>query len=71
VASWLHRNGQVRDLNTMLDAGNPLSLLVTLIVAHGINDTGQIVANGGDSSTNQGHAYLLTPLAAVPLSASV
>jgi hypothetical protein len=42
------------DLNTLIDPA-----LGTLVMATGINDAGQIIAN---DSTDGGHAYLLTPV---------
>ena len=50
--AFLYSNGQMTDLNDLIDP----SLGITLTEATGINDHGQIVANGGLD------AYLLTPI---------
>ena len=50
--AFLYSNGQMMDLNDLIDP----SLGITLTEATGINDHGQIVANGGLD------AYLLTPI---------
>ena len=50
--AFLYSDGLMYDLNDLLSPG----IGTTLTDAHGINDSGQIVANG-----NNGHAYLLTP----------
>jgi hypothetical protein len=47
------------DLNDMVLPSDPLKPYVTLQDAHGINDSGLIVANGVDSRTNMQHSYLL------------
>ena len=51
--AFLDSNGVMVDLNNLIDP----NLQTTLADATGINDHGQIVANG-----NNGHAYLLTPV---------
>jgi probable HAF family extracellular repeat protein len=53
IHAFLCSDGQMLDLNNLIDP----ALGVTLDNATGINDNGQIVANGDD------HAYLLTPVA--------
>jgi len=50
--AFLYSNGQMQDLNNMIDP----SLGLTLSDARAINDSGQIVANGGN------RAFLLTPV---------
>jgi probable HAF family extracellular repeat protein len=50
--AFLYSNGHMTDLNSLVEPG----LGTTLIEAQGINDKGQIVANGSND-----HAYLLTP----------
>ena len=52
--AFLYDNGTMQDLNDLIDS----SLGITLFDAQGINNSGQIIANGKD-----GHAYLLTPQA--------
>ena len=54
--AFLYSNGQMYDLNDGIDP----ALKRTLGSAYGINDHGQIVANGFNGSSN--HAYLLTPV---------
>ncbi len=51
-------NGAMNDLNTLISATDPLKPYVTLTSAVGINDSLLILANGVDSRTNLGHAYL-------------
>lgn len=53
--AFLYSNGQMLDLNDLIDP----ALGMTLYNAVGINDRGQIVANGVDHSGS--HAFLLTP----------
>lgn len=50
--AFLYSNGQMMDLNDLIDP----ALGITLSAARGINDHGQILANGGS------RAYLLTPV---------
>ncbi len=52
VHAFLYSSGQMMDLNDLI---NP-TLGISLSRATAINDSGQIVANGG------GRAYLLTPV---------
>ncbi len=59
--AFLYRNHKMTDLNTLLDSRSPLAQFVTLTDAVGINDRGEIAANGTDSRTGESHAYLLTP----------
>ena len=51
----------MRDLNALIDPADPLRRFVTLRDGVDINDRGQILANGGDSRTGEGHAYLVSP----------
>ena len=62
---FLYTDGQMLDLNALLalDA----AALYTIVEGQGINDSGQIVANGLVNATGQRHAFLLTP---VPLPAA-
>jgi probable HAF family extracellular repeat protein len=53
----LYDNGILRNLNTMIDP----ELKITLNTAYGINNSGQIIVGGYDSSLNT-FAYLLTPV---------
>jgi len=55
--AFLYTEGRMEDLNDWLDP----ALGLTLSVATGINDSGQIVANGV-SSSGKSRAYLLTPV---------
>ncbi len=59
--AFLYRNRKMTDLNTLLDSRSPLAQFVTLTEGVGINDRGEIAANGTDSRTGESHAYLLTP----------
>jgi probable HAF family extracellular repeat protein len=58
---YLWENGVMSDLNTLIPEDSPLYI----IDANGINDLGQIVAVGL-TSTGEGHACLLTPIANDP-----
>jgi probable HAF family extracellular repeat protein len=58
--AFLYSGGTMYDLNALIAPTDPLYGVVTLNQARGINDSGQIVANGG------GLAYLLTPISDVP-----
>ncbi len=59
--AFLYSNGVMQNLNSLLTG--PLASSVTLEDATGINDGGEIVANGYDSKTGNYQAYLLTPVA--------
>ena len=52
-------SGVMIDLNSLISAGDPLKPYVTLTEARGINNTNLVLANGIDSRTNLGHAYLI------------
>jgi probable HAF family extracellular repeat protein len=54
--AFLWENGTMTDLNSLIPANSPLSLLL----ACGINSSGQIVGFAV-TSTGEGHGYLLTP----------
>jgi probable HAF family extracellular repeat protein len=54
--AWIWSNGIFQNLNNLIPAGSGF----TLDNATAINDNGQIVANG-KNSTGQEHAFLLTP----------
>ena len=49
--------GTAQNLNNLIPAGSGF----TLNNAVGINNKGQIVANGGSDATGRTHAFLLTP----------
>jgi probable HAF family extracellular repeat protein len=51
--AFLYSNGVMTDLNSLIDP----NLQISLVGASGINDLGQIAADGSN-----GHAYLLTPV---------
>jgi probable HAF family extracellular repeat protein len=53
----LYSNGTLQDLDNLSPAGSPYEVQN----ATAINDSGQIVANAYDTTTNQMHALLLTP----------
>jgi probable HAF family extracellular repeat protein len=57
--AFVYQNGIMYDLNSLVNING-----ITLTASYGINDRGQIIANGGD------HAYLLTPIAAIPEAAT-
>jgi len=62
--------GTMKDLNSLVASSDPLFGLLSLTDATGINNNGQIIANGTGPSGN--HAFLLTPInAAVPEPASL
>jgi probable HAF family extracellular repeat protein len=52
----------LQDLDALIDPADPLASFVTLFAAVDINDLGQILANGFDSRSSEGHAYVLTPV---------
>jgi probable HAF family extracellular repeat protein len=54
--AWIWSNGTFQNLNNLIPPGSGF----TLTDATAINDNGQIVANGSNSS-GQTHAFLLTP----------
>jgi len=55
--AFLYSNGQMFDLNDLIDP----ALGLTLLQGEGINDNGQIVANGFVTNGGGSRAYLLTP----------
>jgi probable HAF family extracellular repeat protein len=55
--AFLYSSGKMYDLNLLVALTDPLYGAVTFTEARGINDSGQIVANGAD-----GLAYLLSPI---------
>jgi probable HAF family extracellular repeat protein len=59
--AFVYSQGQMMDLNDLIDP----TLDITLTSAPGVNNRGQIVANGGPRPEPfpSGHAYLLTPVA--------
>lgn len=59
TATAFFYDGVMMDLNTFVNANDPLKAFVTLTDARGINDSGLIVVNGVDSRTQDRHAYLL------------
>ncbi len=55
-------HGLMSNLNALVSATDPSKPYVTLTLAYGINDGGQIIASGTDSRTpGVTNAYLLTP----------
>ena len=58
--AFLETGGTMLDLNTLLSHTDPLTGLITLTDATGINDSGQIVANGCYNDGSKCHAFLLT-----------
>ena len=60
VHAFLWDGTSMQDLNALISPSDPLFGAVTLTDAPGINDLGQIVANG--TSQNNVQAYLLTPV---------
>src|SRR5205823_5956728 len=64
--AFLHRDGQMHDLNDLLPSGSGW----VLETANGINDSGQIVGAGRLDPSDPPRAFLLTPVgdpgAAVP-----
>ncbi len=56
-------HGLMSNLNTLVSVSDPSGRYVTLTMAYGINNTGQIIASGTDSRTpGVTNAYLLTPI---------
>jgi probable HAF family extracellular repeat protein len=67
--AFVYRDGQMFDLNTLLTPGSASQY--EIIGAVGINDAGQIAADGYDSATGDYAALLLTPVSsAITLSAT-
>lgn len=58
--AFLYSNATMTNLNALVDPADPLQPYVCLSEAVGINDSGQIIANGIDSRGGT-YAYLLTP----------
>ncbi|MGB2665644.1 MAG: hypothetical protein WAK48_16705 [Candidatus Acidiferrum sp.] len=58
--AFLWRNGVMTDLNTLVSMDSPLYLLL----ADGINDAGQVVGFGFNTTTGEVHGFLATPCAA-------
>jgi probable HAF family extracellular repeat protein len=61
TGAWLYSNGSMQDINSLIDP----AVGWTLQNATSINDLGQIVGYGTNSS-NQQHAFLLTPIVPEP-----
>lgn len=55
--AFLWRNGKMHDLNALVPPDSSLYLLI----AYGINDSGEIAGFGVDASTGDAHAFLATP----------
>jgi probable HAF family extracellular repeat protein len=55
--AFLWRNGVMHDLNALIPSDSPLYLLI----AYGINDSGEIAGFGVQTSTGDIHAFLATP----------
>ena len=60
--AFLYSNGVMTDLNADIDP----ALGILLLEGTGINDAGQIIADGVPVNTFQSHTYLLTPISSVP-----
>jgi len=56
-AAFIWQNGVGTDLNTLIPAGSG----ITLTSADGVDDNGQIVANGMKTGSSTGKTFLLTP----------
>ena len=57
--AFLYSNGKMVDLNSLLSPSQ--ASVITLMFGRAINDSGQIVADGHDSTTSQNATFLLTP----------
>jgi probable HAF family extracellular repeat protein len=68
--AFLFSNGEMKDLNTLVKS-SPLASTVTLTQAMAINDSGWIVADGRLTTSNQTHAFLLTPVGPATLNGSL
>jgi probable HAF family extracellular repeat protein len=62
LKAFVYTDGQLRDLNTLIDAAQPLPQGIELTDALGINNQGWIVAEGYNASTDQTTPYLLIPV---------
>jgi probable HAF family extracellular repeat protein len=63
--AMIWRDGEMRDLNEMIAADDPIGSNVHLVSASDINNLGWIAARGKDASRppdEQGHTYLLIPV---------
>jgi probable HAF family extracellular repeat protein len=65
---FLYDNGKMINLNSLLSSNQ--ASLYTITAGVGINDNGQIVADGFVDSTNLEEVFLLNPVNAVPLPAA-
>ena len=63
LRAFVYTGGAMYNLNTLVSPTDPLYGAITLIDAEGINDSGQILANGTLDGNNR--AFLLTPVASV------
>jgi probable HAF family extracellular repeat protein len=63
---FLWEGTAMHDLNALIDSADPLQPFVSFYEGLDINDLGQILANGVDSRTGEGHAYVLSPVVTVP-----
>ena len=59
--AFIYRNHKLTDLNRLIASHSALAQFVTLTEGVGINDRGEIAANGTDNRTGESHAYLLVP----------
>jgi probable HAF family extracellular repeat protein len=66
--AFLFDGAAMLDLNDLIDITDPLLDQITLTEARGINNAGDIVANGYDVLTGVSHAFLLAvaPAASIP-----
>ncbi len=54
----LYQNDKMIDLNTLIDSSSGINLIAGI----GINNNGQIIADGSFGSYSGGHAFLLMPV---------
>jgi hypothetical protein len=59
MRAFIYVNGQMYDLNKLIDPTSPAADKVHLDQAVAINSAGWIAANGTDSRDDLQHAYLL------------
>jgi probable HAF family extracellular repeat protein len=63
LAAWIWQDGVTRNLNTLIAADDPARAFVQLVKANGINEKGEIAAQGFDRRRGSGfvRGYLLSP----------
>jgi probable HAF family extracellular repeat protein len=64
LAAWIWQDGVARDLNTLIAPDDPARGFVQLVKANGINDKGEIAAQGFDRRRGSAfvRGYLLSPV---------